>query len=796
MKFLNNWTICLDKLPSYSCFNKKNKVALDYALMMKIYKSKNVNEYNIKNRKKLLKNVIDEMKGDMLEVSYYHPYSLGRFYPTNSISPICISRHMKHTLFHSLGWVDLDMIAGHSTILYEIAKLNKIETQFPSVKNYIDNKPAILKELHEYYFTEGSILTEDNVKDIFNIAIYGGGHNTWLKQMEDDEIELRTNIPHPKVSEFLKECKKFMELIYLNNPAIVDKVKGSLDIEKDLHNIKSRVMSYWCGTIENHIIYIIYKFLVKRNAICKNNIVLEYDGVCLKLVCNDNEHMDQLLYDINDLILKETKLNVKMKWKGYREEHIHLDELNDETDDETNSELSSVSNVSFSDDDNDIPEITDSFEDIKTEFEKTHIKITNKSFFIKEFENRLITFNKEKLMTAYEHLQYTDLKWNASTKTYDIVKKQFLAEWCKSGDIKRKDDVGVFPTDKKCPENYYNMWRPFDMELVKEYEVKKEGLDAIKNHLLILCGNDKSVYDYFEKWIAQMIQFPAIKTTCPVLISKEGAGKGTLLQLLTKMLGITKVFETTQPSRDVWGEFNGLMADAFLVNLNELSKKETIESEGRIKGLITDGTLKINNKGIAQFPIESFHRFIITTNNENPITTTQDDRRKLIIRSSDEKCGDKAYFNKLYEYLNDTNVIKTCYEYFKSITGMDKFNDLQMPITEYQKDLKQLSVSPIESFMKDFVLENYYEKEPIKLYGKEIFGLFNSWLKKCGLEYGCNIQSFGLRLKNLKINGIEKGPHSKYGEANLYNIPSMRTHFNLNNIVFEEEKNDGAEEKK
>ena len=222
MKFLNNWTICLDKLPSYSCFNKKNKVALDYALMMKMYKSKNVNEYNKNDRKKLLKNVIDEMKGDMLEVSYYHPYSLGRFYPTNSISPICISRHMKHTLFHSLGWVDLDMIAGHSTILYEIAKLNKIETQFSSVKNYIDNKPAILKELHEYYFTEGSILTEDNVKDIFNICIYGGGHKTWLEQMEKDGIELRTNIAHQKVTEFKTDCKTFMDLIYLSNPEIVN----------------------------------------------------------------------------------------------------------------------------------------------------------------------------------------------------------------------------------------------------------------------------------------------------------------------------------------------------------------------------------------------------------------------------------------------------------------------------------------------------------------------------------------------------------------------------------------------
>jgi hypothetical protein len=34
-----------------------------------------------------------------------------------------------------------------------------------------------------------------------------------------------------------------------------------------------------------------------------------------------------------------------------------------------------------------------------------------------------------------------------------------------------------------------------------------------------------------------------------------------------------------------------------------------------------------------------------------------DDRRNLIIRSSDEKCGDKEYFQKLHEMIEDVNVV-------------------------------------------------------------------------------------------------------------------------------------------
>jgi hypothetical protein len=131
------------------------------------------------------------------------------------------------------------------------------------------------------------------------------------------------------------------------------------------------------------------------------------------------------------------------------------------------------------------------------------------------------------------------------------------------------------------------------------------------------------------------------------------------MKLLARLIGEKHVFETTTPSRDVWGDFNGIMQSKFLVNLNEMSKKETLENEGRIKALITDPTLTINSKGINQYIINSYHRFIITTNNEDPVKTRKDDRRNLIIRSCDEKKGDAEYFKKLYTLLENDDVIRT-----------------------------------------------------------------------------------------------------------------------------------------
>ena len=64
---------------------------------------------------------------------------------------------------------------------------------------------------------------------------------------------------------------------------------------------------------------------------------------------------------------------------------------------------------------------------------------------------------------------------------------------------------------------------------------------------------------------------------------------------------------------------------------------------------------------MSQYEIDSYHRFLITTNNTEPINTSEDDRRNLIIRSSDEKIGNKEYFDTLREHINDINVVKNCY---------------------------------------------------------------------------------------------------------------------------------------
>ena len=332
-------------------------------------------------------------------------------------------------------------------------------------------------------------------------------------------------------------------------------------------------------------------------------------------------------------------------------------------------------------------------------FERYHTKIINNSVYVKQLDDRIIILSKKDLITSYEHMTCGVNKLG--------IPVSFIRKWTTCNDkINNKDTMEIYPDAKICPANVFNLLTPFDMEIyVKPYTIKTEALQIILKHIEILCNNEKLVYEYFIGWIAMMIQHPEIKTTLIAIISKEGAGKGTLMQLFSKMMGANKVFETKDPARDVWGQFNGLMLDAFLVNLNELEYKETMEAEGKIKALITDSKMSINQKGMPQINITSHHHFIITTNKENPIKTEKDDRRKLIIRSSDELIKNKVYFDQMYKLLENIDVIKTCYTYFKNY-DVSTYNFKNIPQTEHQEDMKEVSLPPVEKWLCDFVRIN------------------------------------------------------------------------------------------
>lgn len=725
LAFLNSWTLKLESLPDYKSFKHKFILDLSYPILKSCYDSDH--SMMTSERKEALKPILDAMNmKNKLQVFHEQRYGIGRFYANQSISPICVSRHIKHTLFKALGWIDLDMVKGHPSILYSVAKLNNVEKNFTAFKEYIEHSDELLTQISKFYD-----VTKDQAKEIFNLSIYGGSFKTWLSTMSKEHTKLRTTDIHPFVDRFITECRDFALLVFVNNPELVSRVCNEPDMDE--YKKKSRVMSYWCGAIENDIIFRCYKFLKDEGILEDRKYALEYDGLCFKPL--KTEGLDYILSKLNNKLINLTGLElVKMKWKDYSSEHVHSEIIEDTENIETNYNE---------------PEYT-LFEDVCLEFEKTHAKIISLGMFIEERADEIIMMSKTHITTAYEHIMY-DKPITKKNETF-YVKSSFIKDWMSYPEMRTYEKIGCHPHDRKCPPNEFNVWRPFTMESLKKYTEKTEERDKILHHLRILCNHDETVYQYFIKWIGQMIQFPSVKTVVPVFISNEGAGKGTFVRLIEKMFGTKKVFETAKPDKYVWGNFNGCMVGSFFVCLNELNKKDTIEADGQIKALVTDPWLTINTKGVNEYVIESFHRFIMFTNNSDPVQTTDGDRRKFIIRASNELCGNKEYFSEFYKMLDDADVVKTMYEYFKSIPDLKDFAKLDLPVTEYQKVLKEYNKSPVQQWIEFFA---HSRTGTHKIKASDLFDLFTEWKNKNVNNFQMSIQKFGRDFKLLMLDGIE-----------------------------------------
>jgi len=325
LPFLSNWTIDLLKLPEYEKFKRPFTVTFDKKICQILVSgiNKNITKVMISGFQNNVLSHIQE--NDKLIVQHNNRHNLGRFYSDRDRSPCCHTKLIKHTVFAYQNWLDIDMVKGHTSILLYLGKMNG-ET-LTAIHDVVHNWETRWREIAEYYKKKcGVELDEDNVKYYFNMTIYGGGYERWVEKLADKKdaekygyepkiINPPSIQPSPFMKKFKSECVKIMKLVYKYNPAIVQAV--TVPNESEYEKMCSTI-SYFCGVIENHIVYFVYNTLVRNGGILPNQCLPEMDGICLpRLLGVDYE---SLVTTINDM-LKE--IDIKFKIKPYGKFVLH-----------------------------------------------------------------------------------------------------------------------------------------------------------------------------------------------------------------------------------------------------------------------------------------------------------------------------------------------------------------------------------------------------------------------------------------------------------------------------------------
>lgn len=651
----------------------------------------------------------------------------GRVVPSSYLSLSIFHRPTRHALCDD-NYIDLDLVNCHPTILYQFSKNKNLKKPF--LEKYVNDPKGIRSEVAEHHK-----VSKDTAKQLMIRLMFGGTYDAWIKENNLDENKL------PFITGLSDEMSDLIELVYSNNPQIEKDVLKHDPKKWQTTNEKKRgVMALWCQSLERQI----QEHCIQSLGIRIEEVVPCQDGFMILKKYFSPDIVDKL----NKAVLDQFHLKLEWVVKPF-DEKINIRRVKSikdqrEIDKEAKEDLKA--------------RLQKENDDLLAEqtllFEETHCKIENTGTYVKKDGNKNLIYSESQLKSCYKHIQ--------CGVTSNGVPICFIDRWINcNNDIRSYKDIGMYPVN--CPDNIYNLWTPFTMELKNYYEEIPEAIDIFKKHISILCNHEDVMVDYVINWIAHAMQYPEEKSTMITFVSSQGAGKNTLMEFLKKMIGKDKYFESTDPARDIWGSFNGAISDKYLVMLNELSATDLKNAEGKIKGLITDETMIINQKGVPQYEVQSYHKFICATNNEEAIKPSKDDRRNCLIECSDELCNEGKteeeqdaiceYITTIKKHINSDDSIKTIYEWLKSIEGLKGFGFKRSPKTEFHMEQTKLAMKPMEVWLREWIVERN-TGDVIVISTSDLFKKFVAWTELNCSEYKITGQQFGIRLTRLKIKGM------------------------------------------
>ena len=690
-----------------------------------------------------LKAYCDEaLQNGFVKVSYNTKGDVGRFYPTsnNQLTATMMWKRIRASLFHKTDY-DIDVVNCHACIMLGLVEELYPEFDVTNLKKYIEYRDEIitnfpLNKSCPFYCkdTEDTITKKDIVKSLFNIVLYGGKPETWVKKY--NLLPSEYEIPE-FVKDFQEEVSCIAKIIIRSQMMRDNKIKFTKyytdrynDEPSTRHIIASILQDYERQIVTKIIDFCVDELKTTVTAYC-------YDGFQVK----KNSFNTEFIWDINNYIYNN---NNHFKYC----EFIIKDFVEP-------LDMSKIIECKYFNM-NDWNCIGDSYSEKKDYFEKFHFKLFNPPCIVKATDGETCQYIKFNLSNnLYSNLFYINKEYDEKTKTEKINKVKFLTGslknvgWLTDPNMRTYEKVNTIPPPLKCSSNVFNDW--------SEFPILKTPLDntvdtsIIYKHFDLVSDHDELSKEYLLNWFAHMVQKPGIKSRVALLIhGHQGSGKSTIGEDLMKaVIGPEKMMVT-----DKIDLLLGRFADTrgkLLVCLNEAKGKDTFNVDNLLKDYITRNKCEVEKKGIDSFTSTAFDRLIFTTNNENPILLEAGDRRWFVVSMDNSMTNNTEYFNKLHEVFDNEIIMRKFYQELmdRNIGKWQPIND--RPQSRMAQDMIEMNRDPYTCFVA-YMLENYDFVAGIKYNSREFYQKFNEFWAISGriAEHKPTLTKFATMVKKRK----------------------------------------------
>ena len=352
-------------------------------------------------------------------------------------------------------------------------------------------------------------------------------------------------------------------------------------------------------------------------------------------------------------------------------------------------------------------------------------------------------------------------------ETWKVDGEAFLPMWRKDPE-RREYEEFVFLPGKEAPPHQFNLFTGWDF--------KPEQNDALVERWVylvsLLANHDEECKNWLLDYFAHIFQRPWDKPGVAVVLKgKKGSGKDTPCDALGRLLGVM-FYNTGTPEKSIFSAFNGMMMKNLLVKLEEATYSNGKANEDVLKYYITTPTLDVQQKNKDQFNVPNFSRWIFTTNWNVSVVTSDDERRYAFFQTSDERVGDRAFWDETYTILHSNGFNEALLHYLLN-RDISKFKPRNYPETQYARDVKQSFIPIVAQYFREWIDKHDIPDEDIPDFQQQAVKMMEK-INDMGKFKINHISLYNAIKEDFGDVVVRTTPHNKvhYG----FNVVRMREH--------------------
>jgi hypothetical protein len=203
-----------------------------------------------------------------------------------------------------------------------------------------------------------------------------------------------------------------------------------------------------------------------------------------------------------------------------------------------------------------------------------------------------------------------------------------------------------------------------------------------------LIPNQKQREDLLD-WLAHAAQHPETRPHFHFLLvaAQEGTGRSWLVEILRRLWGERHAGETDL-HRLLDDSFNSLLSAKILMAVHEVKAPadERYSHRDRLKSLLTDTLITVNEKHEPRWTERFCARFLMFTNRDDALPLSETDRRVYVVRCADQP-KDAGYYSQLYGLVDDNTFLGGVWQMLRT-RNIRNFNPgARAPLNEMKQQL-------------------------------------------------------------------------------------------------------------